>query len=176
MDITNNTDRFFGVGFMQTNNTATSPQNNNASAWALLRGNDSASTIPNSEISYFGGPGVLERTDISTTTLDPSGSGIFEIVLNTQSPQWSADFSFTPDAGIQNFLGTHTFSTADPNISYVGFGGVNNDPDSAVGSVSGFSLSAIPEPSSVLPMVSLLTMCFLFRIRPSRPSKQSICF
>ena len=84
MDITNTTDRFFGVGFMETNNTAFSPQDNNASAWALLRGDVGN---PDNEISYFGGPGLGARTDISTTTLNPSGSGIFEIVLNTQIPQ-----------------------------------------------------------------------------------------
>ena len=147
MDITNVTNSYFALGFTNATNTgipfANAPLN--ASPWGLLRG-DQTLFSPASELVTFRGTNATGRNDIPTSFLNPAGEGIFSIVLDTTSTFWKASWFFTLPASSPTQLGSTFTYTTNPTISHVGFGGRGN----AVGTVSSFSLVAVPEPTSAL--------------------------
>ena len=134
---------WFALGFTPTS----SPQGNyfatyGAGPWMLLRvQRDGYNTIPNDaddvgDIETFDGPVVNGFMDHDA----PHGVVNFKIILDTTAAQWQADWlvNGTP-------IRSDVYAT-NPIINYVGFGRLFD----ATGVVDNFSLTAVPEPSSVL--------------------------
>lgn len=80
-------------------------------------------------------------------------AGTFRIILDTSNTYWTVTFGFKETGGVFQDFYTHNYSESDPNpnITHVGIGAVSN----GAGSVDNFSLTAIPEPSS-LALISVL--------------------
>ena len=63
---------------------------------------------------------------------------------------------------------THTYTTGNPTINYVGFVSHEGPAGTAVGSVSAFQLTAIPEPSTYAMVLGGLLNLSLIRRRRVR--------
>ncbi len=141
--------RWAAIGFTAADTTSTffgSP--NNASPWMLYR----PDLVNNTSISSFTGPG----TDGSATHGNRSGQQTLKIVLNTEQPQWTAEW-FVSGAG-DDPVRTHTFGT-NPTITHIALGRSNG-----VGAnFSSFSLTYIPEPGTGL--LALIAVAGLLLVR-----------
>jgi hypothetical protein len=85
--------------------------------------------------------------------------GIFEIELNTfgtEGVDWTTSIFYTPSGGSSFILADQVFTN---DINYVGFSAASG----LTGSMDNFSLSAVPEPSSAI--AGLLIVSGLFRRR-----------
>lgn len=130
---------WIGAGFLGNNTNAYSfiPAPNTPTA---IRNGDAWTTFPG------GGIGITS-TDL-------------RIRLDTTGSQWKSTFY---QGGVQ-MGSTHTYTTGNPTINYVGF--VSEGP--AVGSVSAFQLTAIPEPSTYAMVLGGLLNLSLIRRRRVR--------
>ena len=123
------------------------------------------STI-NDAYGFTGSPNssAAIRNDGAWTTFPGGGYGItstdLRIRLDTTGAQWVSSFY---QGGVQ-MGSTHTYTTGNPTINYVGF--VSEGP--AVGSVSAFQLTAIPEPSTYAMVLGGLLNLSLIRRRRVR--------
>lgn len=143
---------WMALGFSASNTTDTFfGDPNDTSPWALHRAPGADGTNENRVVS-FSGPGVggtNETHDAFTGTITLS------IVLDTMDTEWTATWFEG-----SNELRTHTYTTGNPTIDYVGFGRSNR----SVGPVESFELTAIPEPASAL-LGGLGMLCLLRRRR-----------
>jgi hypothetical protein len=148
---------WFALGFAPTS----SPPGNyfatySAGPWMLLRvQRDGYNTIPNDaddvgDIETFDGPIVNGFMDHDA----PHGVVNFKIILDTTAAQWQADWlvNGTP-------IRSDAYAT-NPTINYVGFGRLFD----ATGAVDNFSLTAVPEPTSLALLAAGAAM-LLFPLR-----------
>ena len=96
------------------------------------------------------------------TTFPGGGNGItstdLRIRLDTTGSQWKTSYF----QGGAQMGSTHTYASGNPTINYVGF--VSHE-GTAVGSVSAFQLTAIPEPSTYALVIGGITTVLLIRRR-----------
>ncbi len=100
--------------------------------------------------------GAFVDVDIPGTLTNPK-VGIFEIELNTFGVDWTTSIFYTPSGG--NTLDLVVDQVFTNEINYVGFSAASG----LTGSMDNFSLSAVPEPSSAI--AGLLIVSGLFRRR-----------
>jgi hypothetical protein len=119
---------WFALGFVDSSNISTPFYNDTSSSpWMLLTGQGNYYTSKN-------GTGNLVGPIFFGTV------ATFKVELNTMAPVWTASFF------VNNTLvsGPLSYTTNPTTISGVGFGRA----DDAIGSVSNFSLTVVPEPAS----------------------------
>lgn len=151
-------DDWFALGFASSNDTTVAfhPTPNNTIAWILNREND-AST---STIQTFLGPttGGAASHDLIPNIVGPID---LDIVLDTNPANWTVEW-FANDMLLR---GPVAFAS-NPNIQFVGFGGLTN----ATGTVDNFVLAddtVVPEPASlaVWSILGLAGCGYLWRLR-----------
>jgi len=144
------TDDWFAFGFMPSTATTTAVWPTAATnPWVFLRvDNTHASALA------FGGGSP------SSVGSAPAGPLNLEIVLNTQSAQWTVDYfvggAVTPASSL-------TYGT-NPTITQVGFGAFRQ----AIGTVDNFSLTVVPEPTSIFLVFCSAMALGLIRTRRGR--------
>jgi hypothetical protein len=136
--------------------TATSPSirhsNNGAHAWVLNRNNAGAA-----DQQGFNGPNTSNPV-FSGDLYNPANPLTVAIVLNTEQPVWTAQYLLN---GIS--LGTTNLpASATTAIGGIGFSRDRNASAGTGGIISAFTLTEIPEPSSLslLALGGLLTVLF----------------
>lgn len=131
---------WLGLGFTQGNtasDTSFASATINAAPWLLWR--------PSNAVSG-GASQVVTRLGPATTT--PTNEGAFTgtqtltIVLNTQALQWTAEWF----VGATSVRGPEAFATNPTTITHVGFARENGQGST----ITSFSLTSVPEPSSAL--------------------------
>jgi hypothetical protein len=133
---------WFGLGFA----SVSSPPGNyfgfyNAGPWMILRvQRDGFDTIPNNaddagDLETFPGPVTTGFQDHDAA----HGVAAFEIVLDTTGAQWQTQWL------VNNSLIRSDTYAVNPTINYVGFGRYQDTQ----GYVDNFSLTVIPEPTSL---------------------------
>ena len=139
INIANDNGSWIGAGFLSTINDAYGFTGSPNSS-AAIRNGDAWTTFP-------GGGNGITSTDL-------------RIRLDTTGAQWVSSFY---QGGVQ--MGSaYTYTTGNPTINYVGF----VSEGTAVGSVSAFQLTAIPEPSTYAMVLGGLLNLSLIRRRRVR--------
>jgi hypothetical protein len=139
INIANANESWIGAGFLSTINDAYGFTGSPNSS-AAIRNGDAWTTFP-------GGGNGITSTDL-------------RIRLDTTGAQWVSSFY---QGGVQ--MGSaYTYTTGNPTINYVGF----VSEGTAVGSVSAFQLTAIPEPSTYAMVLGGLLNLSLIRRRRVR--------
>lgn len=122
---------WFSLGFSASNSTTINWQDspNNPVFWGLVRQPGGGNP------QFFQGTGTGGGGAFGLSTL--SGLQTVTITMDTTGANWSATIDIAGSTATRTFTGA-------PTINYVGFG-----TDNGPGFVSDFSLTAVPEPTSV---------------------------
>ena len=139
INIANANESWIGAGFLSTINDAYGFTGSPNSS-AAIRNGDAWTTFP-------GGGNGITSTDL-------------RIRLDTTGSQWKTSYF----QGGAQMGSTHTYASGNPTINYVGF----VSEGTAVGSVSAFQLTAIPEPSTYAMVLGGLLNLSLIRRRRVR--------
>ena len=110
--------------------------NSNTVAWGLVN-------PPGAEPQFFQGPSTGGGNGSFGTTSD-SGTQTLVITLNTTGAQWVASAAIGGDKSA-----TYTYTSGNPTITYVGFGGAR--PAGSGGAVADFALTATAAAVPVAP-------------------------
>lgn len=166
--ISNNFADWIGVGFFPLapsgtpnwSDTNFSVRHSNAPgwAWAFTRNHPTAD-----DQSGFNGGGTASSA-FTGNLVSPANPIAFKIILDTINPQWTAQYFLNNvQQGITQIIaaGAHDGAGTD-DIRGVGFSRDRNATAGTGGSVGGFRLSAVPEPTSwLLVMVGTLGVASL---------------
>lgn len=131
-------------------------------AWMYARGNTDAND------AFLGNPGAASNGGISdgaAWTGGPTGGGNMDlrIVLDTTGVDWTATWYAKRDTVGSYTTVRNTASLLSEDITSVGFGKSNTGVS---GTITSFSLTAVPEPGS-LALIGLGGLCLLKRRRRS---------
>ena len=149
---------WFALGFTQSNPVSDSfiGDNVNAGPWGFLR-------VKRTDVSPTEGKPIVTRHGPASGGVEHhsnvdedkwTGFVNLAIELDTRDTLWTATWSANNE-----LLRTHTY-TANPAINYVGFGS-----HGATGWVDNFQLAIVPEPGTVILLVSALACGLLWRRR-----------
>ena len=162
--ILNNQPNWIGFGFLPASPpggdwtvTDFSVRHSNAGgyAWFLTRNSTGQSQ------QAFNGPSTSNATGISGDIVDPTQPVTISLVLDTTAATWTAQYFLN---GVQQGGVFDLAATANTGIGGIGFSHDRSATANAGGTLSAFTLSAVPEPSA-LALLGLGGLACVFRLR-----------
>lgn len=124
-------------------------------AWLLTRNSTGQSQ------QAFNGPNTSNGTGISGDIVDPAQPVTISIVLNTTASTWTAQYYLD---GVQQGGTFDLASTANTAIGGIGFSHDRNSTANAGGTISAFTLTAVPEPATFA-LLGLGSLLGIFGLR-----------